>query len=86
MMPSREPVGLDQALDAEMQDVEREPLEKGDEHMEEVEEEPLEKGEEEWRPGKGRGVELVDVARRDNSGTEGDSEVEGVFCVTYSDS
>ena len=51
MMPSKEPAGLDQALDAEMQDVEREPLEKGDEHMEEVEEEPLEKGEEEWRPG-----------------------------------
>ena len=50
-MPSKEPAGLDQALDAEMQDVEREPLEKGDEHMEEVEEEPLEKGEEEWRPG-----------------------------------
>ena len=37
-------------------------------------------------PGQGRGVELVDVARRDNSGTEGESEVEGVFCVTYSDS
>ena len=51
MMPSKEPAGLDQALDAEMQDVEREPLEKGDEHVEEVEEEPLEKGEEEWRPG-----------------------------------
>ena len=28
----------------------------------------------------------MDVARRDNSGTEGESEVEGVFCVTYSDS
>ena len=37
-------------------------------------------------PLKGRGVELVDVARRDKSGTEGESEVEGVFSVTYSDS
>ena len=34
----------------------------------------------------GEGAELVDVARRDNSGTEGESEVEGVFSVTYSDS
>ena len=34
-------------------------------------------------PLKGRGVELVDVARRHNSGTEGESEVEGVFGVGY---
>ena len=34
-------------------------------------------------PLKGRGVELVDVARRDNSITEGESEVEGVFGVGY---
>ena len=34
-------------------------------------------------PPKGRGVELVDVARRDNSGTKGESEVEGAFGVGY---
>ena len=33
-------------------------------------------------PLKGRGVELVDVARRDNSATEGESEVD-VFGVGY---
>ena len=32
---------------------------------------------------KGRGVELVDVARRDNPSTEGESEVEGVFGIGY---
>ena len=37
-------------------------------------------------PLKVRDVELVDVARRDNSGTERESEVEGVFSVTYGDS
>ena len=40
MMPSREPAGLDNALEEEK-----------DEEMEDVEDEPLEKGEEEWRPG-----------------------------------
>ena len=34
-------------------------------------------------PLKGGGVKLMNVARRDNSGTEGKSEVECVFSVTY---
>ena len=37
-------------------------------------------------PLKGRGIQLVYIARRDNSSTKGESEVKGVFGVGYGDS